>query len=389
MPTALYLDTARLGRMVPRAQRSQRDFIRLCGDEGGSAHVEDFLRHGPDAWPDRLRRRYPGLADWRGVAGLKQALRDLTEAPSGTEVLLAQRSAQLMRLAARALFVRCRRVLCTDLEWPAYRAILARAGQQVRAEVVCVAVREAIFRDGIDAGEVAAWLAVEYRRRDCDGLFLSAVTYQGIRLPVEELLQALTANPPRLIAIDAAQALNHVPLRLGPSGGDIYLAGCHKWLGAGQPLGVALCPRRRSREYLTATARETALAGTMDDPLLRYTEEFDSEHGQEPMAETVSLGCLFSASAAVAAAPDDHSGRPGRCRADLGPLDESVRGTGWRPLAPHATLRSGIGLYEAERTAIRSTDPERIRGAFLDRGVALTAYPGGLIRASVPPNPWK
>jgi hypothetical protein len=89
MPTELYLDTARLGRMVPRAQRSHQDFARLCGDEGGSAHVEDFLRRGPDAWPEPMRRRYPGLADWRGVAPLKQALRDLTGAPPGADVLLA------------------------------------------------------------------------------------------------------------------------------------------------------------------------------------------------------------------------------------------------------------------------------------------------------------
>ena len=133
MPTELYLDTARLGRMGLRAQRAHRDFLRLCGDEGGSAHVEDLLRLGTDAWPDSLRRRYPALADWEGVDGLKRSLRALTGTGPETEVLLAQRSAQLMRLAARALFRRCRRVLHTDLEWPGYLRILEAEGDADRA----------------------------------------------------------------------------------------------------------------------------------------------------------------------------------------------------------------------------------------------------------------
>ena len=75
MPTELYLDTARFGRTRRRAWHAQRDFLRLCAEEAGSAHIEALLRDGHDSWPDRLRARYPALADWRGVAGMKGAVR--------------------------------------------------------------------------------------------------------------------------------------------------------------------------------------------------------------------------------------------------------------------------------------------------------------------------
>ena len=46
MPLRLYLDTARLGRMSPRAQRAQFDFVRLAVEEGCTLYWERFLRHG-------------------------------------------------------------------------------------------------------------------------------------------------------------------------------------------------------------------------------------------------------------------------------------------------------------------------------------------------------
>ena len=64
MPKRLYLDTARLGLMTPRAQRAQLDFIRLAATEGGSMYFDRFLGRGFLAWPSRLQARYCGLRDW-------------------------------------------------------------------------------------------------------------------------------------------------------------------------------------------------------------------------------------------------------------------------------------------------------------------------------------
>ena len=110
-----------------------------------------------------------------------------------------------------------------------------------------------------------------------------------------------------------------------------------------------------------------------------------------PAAETVNLGSLFPAAAAVAAMLEDvglADQRLGRHLDDAGRLAESARGTGWRPLAPHPSLRSGIVLCNAQASEIRSAEPERVRAAFLARGVALTTYAGGVIRLSMPPESW-
>ncbi len=129
MPTELYLDSARLGLMPPRARRAQHDFVRLVGREGASAAVTGLLRGGFDSWPRELRSRYPDLGDWRGIGPLLQAIRVLTGAPQAAEVFLSSHSAPLMWFAADLLCRTCRVILHTDLEWPPYLEILrAEAG---------------------------------------------------------------------------------------------------------------------------------------------------------------------------------------------------------------------------------------------------------------------
>jgi hypothetical protein len=145
MPGELYLDTARFGRMVPRAQTALRDFARLCGEHGGSGRVIEFIRGTGETFGDS----YPGLADWHGLAHFKRSLAATAGGREETGVLLASRSGQLMRLAARALFRRSERVLCTDLEWPGYLSILDAERARVRRETVTLPVRDALFREGL------------------------------------------------------------------------------------------------------------------------------------------------------------------------------------------------------------------------------------------------
>ncbi|WP_410972008.1 hypothetical protein, partial [Salmonella sp. SAL4445] len=75
----LYLDTARLGRMSPGAASAHRDFVALAGDEGGGLYFDRFLTEGLAACPTPFATRYPGLAGWQGIAGLKANLRSLAE----------------------------------------------------------------------------------------------------------------------------------------------------------------------------------------------------------------------------------------------------------------------------------------------------------------------
>ena len=82
--------------------------------------------------------------------------------------------------------------------WPAYRQILTGEATRWGRRVVTVPVEAAVLRDGVDADELASHLAREYTNQNCDGLFLSAVTYHGVRLPIQDLVARLTAiRPPR------------------------------------------------------------------------------------------------------------------------------------------------------------------------------------------------
>jgi len=106
MTSCLYLDTARLGRMCPEAQAADRDFARLAGEEGCSLYFEQFLRWGYTALAPARARRYPALEFWAGVSPFKQDLRTVLGLPAERPVLIANRSAQLVRLAARLLCLR-------------------------------------------------------------------------------------------------------------------------------------------------------------------------------------------------------------------------------------------------------------------------------------------
>src|SRR4051812_47577811 len=328
MSDQLYLDTARFGRMRLRARHAGVDFLRLCGEVGVSGPLEDLLRLGAPAWPQALRRRYPGLEDWGGVGALKASVRNLAGAGPASEVLLAQRSSSLMRLAARALFRRCRRALHTHLEWPRYLRLLEAERARTRGETVVLPVREAVFGDRLSAAELVGHVGQEYFRRGCDGLFLSALSFEGIRFPVGELVRLLTpSSPTRFTVVDGSQGLGHLPT---PAGGcDLFLAGGHKWLRAGLPLGVAVVPR--PGPVVSDVMGEGE--GT-DDALLGLCQRLEGDATQA-FGETVNISPLFTAAAATAAALEESGSAAERFRIRLGnagAVAASAERTGWRPL---------------------------------------------------------
>jgi hypothetical protein len=390
--TTLYLDTARLGRMVPGAQLAYRDFLTLAGEEGGSPLLERFLLLGARAWPAALRARYPGLSGWGGVGPLKRALRALAGGLPDLPVLLAARSAQLMKLAARLLFLPCRNVLVADAGWPGYHEILEAQRARASRAVTVVAVRDPAFRSGVNEDELVALVAGEAARGRCDGIFLPAVSSDGLRLPTERIVRAVEARQEvRFVVIDGAQEFCQAGADLRSEYCDLYLAGCHKWLGAYHPLGVALYGRRRSRGVVETVTRRLLESGALDDPLLVLSTRLEAGV-LDVGTETVNLAPFISCQGAVG----DALGRAGCGPAafdtragNLLALAEAAPASGWRPVLPDPALRSGILLLEPERSATRLAPPGEIRWAFQERGVALTAYPGGLIRLSMPATTWR
>ncbi len=390
MRSTLYLDTARLGLMSIGAQRTQLDFVRLAGEEAGTLYFERFLKRGFDAWPEFLRKRYPALHRWRGVSYLKRGLKRLVDAAPDSQVLLANRSAELMRLAGSLLFGRCRNVLTTDLSWPNYERILRREARRTDCRVTRVPLRRLLLRERIDYREVADLLADAFVRHECDGLFLPAVNNLGVRLPLAEIVGAIRQRDElRFTVVDGAQAIAHLPPSLVGNCGDFFLAGCHKWLRAYHPLGLAFYGEPRSRASIEATLQVSLAKRRIDDPLLQMTRELEggtlSRYG-----ETVNLLPLFTCQGAV-----DDVFRNGANR--FTPLQQRTvnahrffdlaRGAGWKPVRPDDSLQTGICLLRA-RDKRRRLSPEQLRQNFHASGLAVTAYRHGLVRFSMPRTRW-
>ena len=386
MKIPLYLDTARLGLMAPNVQEAMHSLAQLASIDGLSSRFDDFLHGGYHAWPISLQKQYPGLSDWRGVQELKKALRELVGLSNEKPVFLASRSISLMKVAARLLFQRCRRVLVTDLEWPGYLDILRQERQRVGVEIVEVPLRMPILRGDVCAADVCRTISDQYRKHQADGLFLSVVNYQGIRLPVTKIMRDLedSRRPPEFILLDGAQAIGHIPHDFGLEHCDLLIAGCHKWLRSHNPLGLGFCIRRRSHEFVRLTMEAMAKSWEADDPLLSFSSQLEG-NCLESFSETVNLLGMFSARAALA----DPANQAGTRQFDM--LLENGRtlvrvadGSAWKPLLPHPSLRSGIVLFQAAESAIRAMPPKSVRDHFLDNGVALTSYQEGLVRVSLP-----
>ena len=377
--------------MAPSGCLALRDFARFAGEEGCSLYFERLVHHGFDAWPRSLRRHYPGFRHWRGAAELKRSLCRLAGFGPETEVLIAGRSAFLMEAAARALFRRCDRVLVTDLAWPGYRKILDRVAARIGGEVGTLPIRRAILGNRLSGADLVRRITDFWFAEKCDGLFLPAVSHDGIRLPLPEIGRAIgELRRPRFAAVvDAAQAFCHAPLdRLGFDG-ETHLAGCHKWLGARLPLGVAVLPRYGPKSLDGYAMRDFGDYDRIDDPLLCFLDQAE-RRSLESFSETVLLAPLFTCRAAIADLEMPHPSiessfatRLANARA----LAIGAENVGWRPLLPPESLRSGILLLKRAGGG-PGPSADAIRAYFAACGLTLTAYEGSVIRLAMPTDPF-
>ncbi len=388
-PTQLYLDTARLGRMSPRAGRAHADFARLAADEGGSLFFERFLRSGAEAWPESVRTRYPGLADWQGIGPLKASLRHLTGSRPDLPVLLANRTAQIMKLAARLLFGQCRNVLITDLGWPPYHEMLATAADRTGRRVSMVRIKSGIMEGGWNEADVMRVVLDHFVREKCDGLFLCAVSNLGVRLPAESIIRCIEGSCAlRFAVIDGAQEFCHVPTDLRTEHCDLYMTGCHKWLGGGHPMGLGFYGRRCSQGMIETILARLLAAGKIDDPLLRFSTQLETGelNGQ---AETVTLVPLFSSHGASMDAMTPRSSRLATQLANASAVFSVACLHGWKPMVPAEPLRTGIVMLEAMRPNWQRLPASALREHFAGHGIALTAYDDSVVRLSLPEVPWR
>jgi selenocysteine lyase/cysteine desulfurase len=384
MPNLLYLDTARLGQMSPRACRASVDFARFAGEYGATLYLTDFLKDGFASLPSSISDRYCGLEDWHGVPSLRQSLRTLAQTRPDSTVLIASRAASLMKLAARLLVRPCSNILVTDLSWPAYDRILYRAANNRGYRITNTRVRKAILQRRLTAEELTDRIAAQYLQEGCDGLFLPLVDNLGVQLPVRRIVERLRREcDVRFVVVDAAQAYNHVPLDLASDYCDFVIAGCHKWLRAFTPMGVGFFAHPGSADYIRDSVRRWVQQGRIDDPLLRFADELKTGKTRR-FGETVSLLPLLTSNGASIDALEERVATADAITDNEQSLAAIAEFHGWRVLTPSQDLRSRIVLLKSPHKYDCQASPESLRRRFLGHDVAISAYAHGIVRVSLP-----
>ena len=294
-----------------------------------------------------------------------------------------------MELAAISQFRVCRRVLTTDLSWPAYGEILRRQASSRHALVELIPLRQSILFDRMSSSELVDQIANAYVDRGCDGLFVPAVDNLGVQLPVRLIVRAIESRLSKeigFVVVDGAQAIGHVPLDLCHDTCDVLVAGCHKWLRAYLPMGLAFYGRRRSRFIIDQTLSATLKYRQIDDPLLKFIRQIETNDSNGYL-ETTNISPLFSCCGATAdlAHSTDRIREANAIRSrNADRILNATSGTDWKWLRPDDGLRSSVVLLHSQRRSVRSADPESVRAAFRHAGISLSNYDAGMLRLSMP-----
>jgi aspartate aminotransferase-like enzyme len=380
MGTELYLDTARLGRMCPGARLAEQEFGWLVSRLGSSLYLEQFLMHGVQSLPVRYRRRVPHLQCWRGVAGFRQGLAEFVSQPAACETHCFTQSSSLLRFAADCLFDRAYRVLVTDLGWPAYTATLHDMAFARRKSLHVVSLKDQVLHDGLDENDLIEQIVAAYQQRGCDAIFLSDISYLGMRLPIESILARLNEDC-KFSVVDGAQAFNQRPVDLSRLACDLYLAGSQKWLCSYHPLRMAFVGRQRHAEQIEIIATRTA---AKRDAIFNFCRSAEG-HPQIAYGETVNVSALIAAAGAL----HQMSGRPAdrctlwnRLTENASALANWLTDNPFVPVLSSESLRSGILLLRNRHSADDSQAVQRADLAAL--GLIASTFAGGLLRLSMP-----
>lgn len=353
-------------------------------------YFERFLYDGAGSWPARYRDRFPHLSHWPGTCHLRRRLSRRAGFQNDAGVLIASRTASLVKLAGMMLSRRCRRVLTTDTGWPAWHDRVLHITRAASRRLIRVPLRKDLFQGRLSRQDVISRLADAFVKHGCDGLYLPLVDHLGIRLPVGAAVTEIRRRTDlRLSVVDGSQALGHIPIQLPPDSCDIFLSGCHKWMRAGTPLGLGIFPHESTRKLAMQFTRKLIANRQLTDPLLTFLEQL--EYGSlRNHAETVNLHGVFAAAGAVRNTDARESGRlsiADRLRLQLRDADEiadTALDSGWQPIRTGQEFRTGILLLQ--QSAAHEMTPEHLRHTLQDSGITATTYPSNVVRLSLPPR---
>ena len=372
MDSKLYLDTARVGRMTIGAQRACGKAVELAQSDPQLIY-QAIINPGANS----------GVTLWTGLDGISSSIRKFTDCPDNRKLVTASNSASLVKLAARSLFLVSRRLLVTDLIWPNHLEELKKECHRTNNELQVVPVRHLIAKQGWHSGEISELITTCYDEQDCDALFLTAVSYDGIRLPLDSIFAVIgRSNKVRLSVVDGAQEFAHCDAKLKNLPCDLYLFGSHKWLGAYHPMSLGLYGKRRSGDFLEQTLERLIATREVCDPLLKFTFSLQTGRTDEPN-ETVNFLPLLATSGAI----DDLAQRPAGFQTRLTNARRFVdiaKEAGWQSANRFSDPSFETGIVVLSNRKNKMVHPTVVESSFFEQGIVLTGYPGGRIRASMP-----
>ena len=185
----------------------------------------------------------------------------------------------------------------------------------------------------------------------------------------------MSAPKIRFSVVDAAQAINHVNLRWAKNAVDFTFGGTHKWLRSYEPMALGYFAKAGSRTFIQDLISRELANRSLADPLLRITQADASQ-----TSETINLCPLFAAAGALQDAGvvsnfvDDSDVRT--------ILRQIANKAGWSEIPMRSEFQSRIMLLKKPELEKAGTD--FIRKQLMRKGVAVSDYPGGVCRISMP-----
>lgn len=372
MYSPLYLDTARIGLMTPEARQSCDDATALAMRDPVRA-FQEFRSNGNS----------PVIRHWSGIHQLRNDILQQVAISTHNRLLTASNSASLLALASRCLFSLAENVMVTDLIWPNHLAGLEHERSRSSGEIAVARLRHAII-DGASIDSIISRIASKYTQYNCQAIYLTAVSSDGIRLPVDKIVSAISkVRPPRFIVVDGAQEFAHFDAVSSGPQVDLYMFGSHKWLGAYHPLSLATFGRFDSAAIILELLSRMTTVGEIKDPTLKCSLEERFEY-----RETISLLPFFSLAGAIKSKREHLLRSATRARfGNLRSLSKIVHGLGWKERLERlaSEFKSAISIIEPRSTSQSPTTIQRRLGA---ANVSATVLPDGAIRTSMPTQPF-
>ena len=146
--------------------------------------------------------------------------------------------------------------------------------------------------------DVVELLQRYYQKSSCDGIFLSDISYLGMRLPLKQFVGSIPSARSPFVVVDGAQALNHRPVDLSVLDCDLYLIGTQKWFQSYHPLRIALVARKRNVSLIEQVRTRSKESSVGADPLFAFCDTIQSGNFTAS-GETVNIAGLITAAGSL------------------------------------------------------------------------------------------